>query len=247
MKKVLSLLLVLGMALSLCACGAKDNKAPETDINAKSEGVMTYAEYTAAADDTEVTIEAYVQAKENWWDNAATIYAQDGDGAYLLYNLPCTEEEFNKFEVGTKLKVKGYKSTWDGQVEIVDGTFEIEEGSYVAEAFDATSLLGTDELVNHMTQLVTFKGLTVEAANDEGAAFLYNWDGSGSEGDHVYFNVSLNGKTYSFNVRSYLCGPDTEVYKAATALEVGQTIDVECFLYYYAGEPQPRVTSITVK
>ena len=244
MKKIFALLLVLCMALSLCACGSKE---AEKDIFAKGEGVMTYAEFMAADLDSEVTIEAFIQAKESWWNDKATFYAQDKDGAYLLYDMPCTEEEFGKLEVGTKVKVTGYKAEWDSQVELTEGKFEIEEGTYVAEAFDATSLLGTDGLKDHMTQLVVFKGLTVEPANEEGAAFLYNWDGSGSEGDHVYFNVSLNGETYSFNVRSYLCGPDTDVYKAATALEVGQTIDVECFLYYYAGQPQPRVTSITVK
>ena len=43
----------------------------------------------------------------------------------------------------------------------------------------------------------------------------------------MYFNVSYNGQTYSFVVESYLCGSDTEVYKAVEALEVGQTIDCE--------------------
>ena len=54
MKKITALLLVLVFAFSFAACGAKE------DINAKSEGVMTYAQYAAAELETEVTIEGYV-------------------------------------------------------------------------------------------------------------------------------------------------------------------------------------------
>ena len=82
-------------------------------------------------------------------------------------------------------------------------------------------------------------------ANGNEAAFLYNYDGSGTQGDDVYFNVSYNGQTYSFVVESYLCGSDTEVYKAVEALEVGQTIDCEGFLYWYEGA-NPHITSVTV-
>jgi uncharacterized protein YcfL len=63
MKKLTALLLAVVMVVGLTACGSKE------DINAKSEGVMTHAEYTAAALDSEVTIEAYVQATQSWWDN----------------------------------------------------------------------------------------------------------------------------------------------------------------------------------
>lgn len=62
-----------------------------------------------------------------------------------------------------------------------------------------------------------------------------NWDGSGSEGDDLYFNVSYNGQTYSFVVESYLCDASSDVYAAVKALEIGQTIDAEGFLYWYEG------------
>ena len=44
----------------------------------------------------------------------------------------------------------------------------------------------------------------------------------------------------------YLRGQDTDVYKAVEALNVGDTIDVEGFLYWYEGA-NPHVTSVTVK
>lgn len=226
---------------------ASESESQET----KSEGVMTYAEYMDAEIDSEVVIETYVQAKQSWWEDKATVYTQDRDGAYFLYDMACSEEDYEKLVPGTKIKVTGYKAEWSGEVEIMDATFEFVEGGdeYVAPITDATALLGTDELIKHQNKFVEFKGMTVEAAgqDDEGndVAYLYNWDGSGSEGDDLYFNVSLDGETYSFLIESYLCDSSSDVYKAAQALEIGDVIDMEGFLYWYEGV-NPHITSITV-
>ncbi len=247
MKKILSVVLALALVLALSACSAGGGAASaKVDPNAKSEGVMTYAEYAAAPIDSEVTVEAFVQGAQSWWDNTATIYAQDGEGGYFLYGAACSEEDYAKLVPGTKIKVKGYKAEWSGEIEIVDATFEIENDKYVADPVDVTSLLGTDDLIAKQNMKVAFKGLTVEAADDNGAAFLYNWDGSGAQGDDLYFNASINGNTYTFSVESYLCDSSTDVYKAVESLQVGQTVDVEGFLYWYEGS-QPHVTSVTVK
>lgn len=220
----------------------------EAAADEKSEGVMTYEEYAAAELDTEVVIEAYVQAKQSWWEDKATVYAQDQDGAYFLYDMACSEEDYEKLVPGTKIKVTGYKGEWSGEVEIMDATFEIEEGSYIAEAEDVTALLGTDELIEHQNKFVSFKGMTVEAAgqDEEGndVAFLYKWDGSGQDGDDLYFNVSLNGETYTFTVESYLCDNTTDVYAAVKNLQIGDVIDMEGFLYWYEGV-NPHITSVT--
>ena len=113
---------------------------------------------------------------------------------------------------------------------------------------DVTDLLGKDELIDHQNELVSFKGMTVEAAGQDAdgndVAYLYNYDGSGSEGDDLYFNVSLNGETYTFTVESYLCDKDSDVYKAVEALNIGDKIDMEGFLYWYEGV-NPHITSVT--
>lgn len=241
MKKLVVAVLALSMALAMVACG---NKA-----DVKSEGVMTHAEYVAAELDSEVVIETYVQAKQSWWDNQATVYTQDKDGAYFLYNMACSEEDYAKLTPGTKIKVTGYKSEWAGEVEVVDATFEIQKGNYVAKAADATAWLGTDELIAHQNEFVSFKGMTVAPstnADGEEVAFLYSWDGSGQDGDDLYFNVSLNGETYNFTVESYLCDNTTEVYNAVKNLKVGDVIDMEGFLYWYEGV-NPHITKVTVK
>ena len=229
---------------------APTEEAEETAAPAEGD-VMSYEEYVAAELETEVTIEAYVQAKQSWWEDQATVYAQDEDGAYFLYNMACSEEDYALLTPGTCIRVTGYKTEWSGEVEIMDGTFEIVEGvePYIATAMDVTELLGTDTLIDNQNKFVAFKGLTVEAAGQDAdgndVAFLYNWDGSGEEGDDLYFNASYNGETYTFTIESYLCDSTTEVYAAVKALEIGQTIDMEGFLYWYEGV-NPHITSVTV-
>jgi len=249
MKKLTAITLTLALALSLAACGGKKDgepaasSAPFEDV--KGEGVMTHDEYMKAAVDSTVTIEAYVQNKQSWWENKATLYTQDQDGAFFVYDCACSEDDYKKLTTGTKIKVTGVKAEWNGEIEIADGTFVIEEGNYVAPAFDATSLLGTADLEKHQNEFVSFKGLTV-ADKGDGQAFFYNWDNSGTQGDDLYFDVTAGGNTYSFTVESYLCGADTEVYKAVEGLKVGDSIDCEGFLYWYEGA-NPHITKVTVK
>ena len=241
MKKFFAILLTLTFVFALTSCGGGADPA------AKSEGVMTYAEYDAAPLDSEVVIEAYVQAKQSWWEDKATVYAQDGEGGYFMYDMACSEADYELLTQGTKIKVTGYKSEWAGEVEIMDATFEIVEGdTWVAEATDVTELLGTDTLADHMNKFVSFKGMTVEpsvAPDGSEVAFLYNWDGSGTDGNDLYFNVSLNGEVYNFCVESYLTDNTTDVYNAVEALNIGDVIDMEGFLYWYEGV-NPHITSV---
>ena len=241
MKKVWILVLAFVLAaVSLSACAKKE------------DGVMSYAEFEAAALQTSVTVDTYVQAKQGWWENegvgVASFYTQNEDGAYFLYNMPCSREDYDKLVPGTKIRVTGIKAMWpevNGEVEITEATYKIDTSkTWIASAKDVTSLLGTDDLVKEMNKFVAFKGMTVEKYNDDGAAFNYKWDGSGKQGDDLYFKVSVGCKTYTFTVESYLCGKDTDVYKAVEALQVGDKIDMEGFLYWYEGA-NPHITSVT--
>lgn len=218
MKKFIAALLTLTMLLG-CA--------------ALAEGVMTHADYIAADMDAEVVIETYVQAKQSWWDNKATFYCQSEDGAYFLYEMACSEEDYAKLVPGTKIKVTGYKTAWAGEVEIVDATYEILEGSFIAETADLTALLGTDELINHQNEFVVFKGMTIEAVEYK----------NGQPGDDIYVTVSKDGQSYSFCVERYLTDPETEVYKAFAEIKAGDVVDIEGYLYWYEGV-NTHITSV---
>jgi len=111
----------------------------------------------------------------------------------------------------------------------------------VAPATDVTDELGTDALADYQNRFVSFKGMTVEAYDESGAAFAYKNDVDKT--DDLYFKVSKNGQTYDFCVEFYLCGQDTAVYKAVEGLKVGDVIDMEGFLYWYEGA-NPHITSV---
>lgn len=223
MKKLTAFVLAVVFALSLTACGGEKG--------------MTYAEYTAAAVDSEVTVDVYVQATQSWWDNKITVYAADKDGGYFIYNMECSEEDSKKLTPGTKIQVKGHKGEWAGEVEVVDGTFTVLSGkSFIAEAKDVTDKLGTDEIANFQNQLVSFKDMTVENVT-------YKND---QPGDDIYVTLSKDGNSYDFCLEYYLNGSDADFYNLVGGLTAGQTVDVEGYLYWYEGL-NPHITKVTVK
>ena len=264
MKRIVLWLLVAVMALSLFACGgtpeettgAKTDETTETKVNETTEAkgnediedteqtdapvtvvdVMTHDEYMAAEIDAPVVIEAYVQATQSWWSNKITAYLQDKDGAYFVYEMACSEEDAAKLTKGTKIRVTGYKGAWAGEIEIMDATFEILEGNWVAQATDVTALLGTDELIAHQNEFVKFTGLTITSISYQ----------NGEPGDDIYVGVSYNGAEYSFCVERYLTGPGTDVYEAFATLAAGDVVDMEGFLYWYEGV-NTHITGVTVK
>jgi hypothetical protein len=227
MKRIVSLLVLVVLLVSLVSC----NKS------------MSYKEYCDAAMDAEVTVDMYVQDHQSWWDNKITVYAADKDGAYFLYEMACSEEDAAKLTPGTKIRVTGTKGAYAGEIEIMNATFEfIGKDTYVAPAKDVTSLVGKDALADDMNMLVSLKGLTVVATED-GAAFEYQ---GGIRGKDIYFTLSNGTDTISCCIESYLTGADSDVYKAVEALKVGDTVDVEGFLYWYNGA-NPHITKVEVK
>ena len=267
MKKFFALLLALTMVLALAACGTEPTptdptgeptvgptteptqaptdaptEAPTTEPTEPAVTVMTHEEYMAAELEAPVVVEFYVQATQGWWfDSDAghgkiTVYGQDADGGYFAYELTCSEEDAAKLVPGTKIRVTGYKTEWSGEVEIASGaTFEfVEDYAYVAEALDVTALLGTDELIAHQNEKVFFKGMTIEKVEYK----------NGEPGNDIYVTVGYNGASYDFCVESYLTAPDTDVYAAVGALEVGDVVDIEGFLYWYEGV-NTHITAVT--
>ncbi len=223
---------------------ARTEAAPDNNAS----GVMSYAEYAAAPIDSPVTVETYVQAKQSWWEDKATVYTQDEDGAYFLYNMACSQEDYDKLTPGTKIRVSGFKSEWSGEIEITDATFEIIDGNFIAEPLDVTDILSQeDALLKHQNEYVSFRNMKVKPITDADGvehAFLYNWDGSGDVGSDLYFKVMSDSYTLTFTVESYLCGPDTDVYKAVQNFKVDDVVDMKGFLYWYNGV-NPHITSVT--
>ena len=247
MKKILAL--VMALALVVCASLAFAEEAK----------VLTKEEFDAAAVDDAVCVEAYVQASQGWWAKDGvgrmTLYLQDGEAGYFAYEVLMEEEESKKLVPGTKIRINGFKAEWSGEVEIIEGKYEILEADpWIAEAEDVTALLGTDDLAAHMNEKIAIKDAEVVAYTADGAditdeiPFAYGWDNSGNHDANtdLYFKIKVGENEYTMTVESYLCGNETDVYKAVEGLKVGDKIDLEGFLYWYNGA-NPHITAVTVK
>ena len=282
MKKKLAVLMALACAAALTACGGSSSgssaepaesaaasveTAVESAVESATDSVVStepgtidesqaisYDEFMALEFDEPVIISTYVQAKQAWWDNKATLYTQTPEGAYFIYEMPMTEVEYEALVPGTKILVSGTKAEWSGEIEIQDAIYELGDSSdtYIAEPVDITEMLGTDDLIKYQNQYISVKDMKIMAADDAAdndAAFIYNYNGSGTDGDDLYFKVSKGGENdpiYTFTVESYLTGPGTDVYEAVKNLKVGDTVDMEGYLYWYEGA-NPHITSVTVK
>ena len=252
MKKIIALLLVLTMMAAFAACaGNEESSTPATESSVAESSVaessvaessteevkvLTFEEYLAAEVGTKVTVETYVQANQGWWNDSIVLYCQSQDGGIFVYNLACSEEDSKKLAAGTKIRVTGDKAEYDGEVEIMDATFEFVEGgdTYVAEPNDLTAKLGTDELINYMNQYVSFKGLTFKSISYK----------NGEPGDDIYLTFTYGEADYNFCVEVYLTGTESDVYTTAGTLVEGDVVDIEGFLYWYQGA-NPHITKLT--
>ena len=234
MKKLLTVLFALMLVFSLTGCKKKGGTEPETP---NVTAVNTYADFVAANNDDALELLMSVQGHQSWWDNKVTIYAQDDDGGYFLYEAKADEETAKKLVPGTLILVTGFKGEWAGEVELVDATFEIVEGKgKVYDPVDLSDIAdNADKLKEHMNQKVALKNL-----------YVVSLDHKDSDSDpDLYINILAGETAYSLCVENYLTNPDTEVYKIAKDLQPGSLIDIEAFLYWYEG-PNPHVTAITV-
>lgn len=225
------MLLAICLVFSIVGCN-------KVDPNLKSEGVMTHAEFIAAAAEADVVIEGFVQAKQGWWQDEAVVYLQDGVGGYYIYKLPCTEAEFDELVVGTKIQVTGKKAIYNGMHEVmyVTNWKVVGTDKYTASAKDITNILANDEaLINNLGALVKMTDMTVSSIS-------YKNEG----GDDIYLTLEKAGKTYNVTVEVYLTDTDSEVYLAVGGLSEGDVIDVEGYLQWW-NALDCHVTKVTKK
>ena len=233
-KRILSLLLVFTLSFTLLFGCTKDD-GNKTD----PDKVLSYQEFVGKALNEQVVIRGYVQDKADFYENGeksnTSLYLRDDNGAYYAYRVYLTKEDFDKIQIGSLVEVKGTKSEWNGEVEIAEGcTCKLLEGD--KKTYPAVDL--SDKLADakdYINQLVSIKGMTVVGYGDEGLPFSYTYGGGGDRGSDLYLNLAKDGKTYLFVVESSIRNENTDVYNAVEALELGETVDVEGYAYFYNG------------
>lgn len=222
--KLRNLLLILVAVFSFCFLAACDGeKGPNL------EGVLSYSEYVAAEEGTEVTIAGYIQGKQSWWDNKATLYLQDDNGGYFVYELTCTEAQYNNdLKDGNLIKVTGIKGSWAGQVEILgqesgaEATWELVSGYTKTYEYKLVEDTTPANLLTYLNQKVELRDLEVVSVSLPT-----------QEGGDIYYDVTDGTNTYTFCVEQYLTDASTAVYQKVLTLKAGDNIVVKGFMYCY--------------
>lgn len=246
-----SLFVLLCCSLLLTGCTKKENtesSAEEVTVTptpkpAKaSHTVMNYDEYMAAPMNETVTIHAYVQAKEDLLEDedgndTVTLYLQDKDGGYYVYDMPILEMDYDHLKKGQEMYITGTKTQWEGEIEIIEASsYRIGNGSWISEPVDIDDIYMDEEaLQTHMNQLVSLKDLTVTDIQlpDQ-------------EGGDINIICTKDDISIPLVIVSALYDEDSDEYTQAENLLQGDTVDVQGFLYWYNEKPQIHIKSFSV-
>lgn len=209
--------------------------------------VSDYEQFLADDGREPVTVESFLQEKYDWEGGQTSLYLQDEYGAYFVYRLPCTLEEYESLLSGQKLRVTGYKTEFSGEPELTDATFSILEGTFRAEPVEVPDTLDVDSLYQYVNRSITLHGFIVEPMFDGESAFFYGWDNSenAEAGADLYFTAAGSGFSCTAVVKTQLRDPESEVYRTAQRLQLYDRVQLTGILTWYNG-PQLLVTAISV-
>ena len=226
--------------LVLASCGKKDDKS----------NALSYDEYIAAKDGDVVEIDGYISGRCTWWGDAASFYLQDDDGGYYIYNLPCTQDQYNNdLKVGQKISVKGTKGSWSGEEEILgipdDGsdnaTWKKLSGT---KTYQPVELESIEDMANHKNEFVKISVMVKTPVDSETAT---------GPGVDLYYDVENvtgeNPTTYTFCVEAYneLSQYSTEAdstYQQVLNFHSYDIVTLTGFAYTYGNLPQLHTISV---
>ena len=230
MKKLLAFILALTCALSLVACGKKNNDTPDPDPVPEPKPAVTTAEFTHGY------VDMALQLPEGWsWETVSDNGSDKTEGirfyktadTAVSYNLLCwtggygicgtgvTSEELTLAN-GMKVWQHTEEDTEKGTMVMADIFFEDAPGSYVASPSDTMTTevwnANRDELLNILgTVQLGRKSVTMQAAMDA-AKTQYT-----GEYDQMYatYDVTSGAWTVSFSKSAAGAKTDRLVVDAA--------------------------------
>ena len=133
----------------------------EKTYGTSSTGIMTHAQYLAAAKGATVKVQGVVTGI-----GQDRVYFQDTDGGYLVYGLTGLPEEV---AVGKTIVAEGVLDIYSGLYEITKATVTVAETATVApiditDIFTAATGMTDATLVNMQSAFITLKGVTLKVS-----------------------------------------------------------------------------------
>ncbi len=194
----------------------------------------TYAEL-----DSEVVVENLCTGKAVLVEDKATVYTQDQDGAYFVYNMAPVQKRLWKTGARTKIKVTGYKAEWSG-VEITL-MLPLKSWKVIPTSLPTRMLPQCSEPMNWSTTRISMLHSKAWLLKQP-AGWKRKWRCPVQlgwlryDGDDLILQRFPEWRDHSFVVESYLLSDNTnDVYAAVKNLQIGDVIDMEGFLYWYEG------------
>ncbi len=178
-----------------------DGKSTELEFNYKIPKFkeFTWAEYVAAADDSNVVVKGTITGiiAKSKGNSSNCLYFQDADGGYYAYNLSTDPVTDNGLAVGMTIRITGKRDTYSGTYEIIESSIEVLDDGKVSEVapVDFTEIyqnaesLKDEALVAQQGMLVTIKGVEITTQDTSGG----------------YYKFSLAGKETYVRVSSSVC------------------------------------------
>lgn len=242
MKKILAVFCALFLMASLASCN-----------DSKVAPAMSYTEFMAAAQGDNVVVEGFIAAKQSWWDGKVTMYLVTdtaGEG-FFIYEFRCTEEENNTiYAVNKFIRIEATKTIYAGEHEIMGDSITKVESPTTTKFMSTTPIDLTaklDDLASYQNSFFTatlkVKEYTAPDINTgvaESKAYGYKGD---EPTDDLYFTLTDGTKDLNCCIEAYLTSKNTDVYAAVQSLEVGQTIIVQGYLYFW-NNANPHITSV---
>lgn len=201
-----------------------------SDPSTPSDGTMTWAQFTAAEDDTEVKVKGVISGIVNT-SSKHELYFQDADGGYYAYSVPA--EEMEGLAVGMEISISGVRDTYYGVNQVVSGAEKPMEVTILNEtpatvaatditaAFTAAASTTAAELQAYQSKLVSINGVTIlgqSAENDSYYTFKL-----GDKQSYVRISSSAN----------LLNADDTTAFQNTVAQNIGMTADVTGIVSIY--------------
>ncbi len=183
--------LTKGQTITVTAIGDGTAYSDSDAVVKKYIGVMTHAEYAAAAKNDEVCVKGVVTAFRG-----NNVYLQDSDGGYYAFKATAVPETL---AVGMEVKVTGVKDVYKSFEtakfaldEIVNATIVITNATPATVApVDVTSKVGNeDELKVLQNTLTIVKGVTITSVKTTQ---------SGGK-DRTNVTLTIDGKTITFYI-----------------------------------------------
>ena len=223
MKKLLAFILALACALSLMACGKKNNDTPDPDPAPEPKPAVTTAEFTHGY------VDMALQLPEGWsWETVSDNGSDKTEGSRFYktadtavsYTLLCwtggygicgtgvTSEELTLAN-GMKVWQHTEEDTEKGTMVMADIFFEDAPGSYVASPSDTMTTevwnANRDELLSILgTVQLGRKSVTMQAAMDAAKA---QYTG---EYDQVYATYDVTSGAWTVSFRKSAAGAKTD-------------------------------------